>query len=289
MKHRAATDLTDYARRYDYTAYLSKRDWAFEYLRRNPKFQKAAWAGLSEAPDGQIACHGITVMQLNERQPEAEAWGLKFFCNPDLAAPNAPVFWTSDAAPLIVQVTVVPREPHERHALFEKTINRCRMLHLTDYDGSEHLVHIGKASSVQVACTGHTLVTTKPVKTFLSVGEIDDLDIRQEMVKQTTQVYGDHVVDPPEFSYKARLARNGLIALDGYRAGLTDREVAYIIDGYSSVQRGIENGDRSLIRRVKTYRDKAIELSEGGYRDLLLPANYAFDRYKCKSDSEKQT
>lgn len=264
-------EFSTYRQSYNYTAYLSNRDWRFEYLRRIPAFEKDAWDGYTRAPSGVLACHEITLLKLKERQPGAEKWGLKFFPAPDQAAPKAPVFWTEETDPYFVRVAVVPRNPEDPHDLFEETIKRCKMLHLTDENRTEHLVHIGPGSSIQVRCYGHTLVTSKPVKTSFSQDALEGLDHRLDVVRRATLVYGDHIVDPPQFSRKARLLRNGLIALDGYKAGLSDRQVASIIEGDASVEHGLENGDRSLIKRVKYYRDRAIELCEAIERGVPTP------------------
>lgn len=275
-------EFSTYLRSYNYTAYLSKRDWRYEYQRRIDDYEKDAWNGYTNAPIGTIACHDITLLKLKKRQAAAEKWGLKFFPPPDRAAPKAAAFWTEEIDPGAVHVTVLPREPGEPHDLFEETIKRCKMLHLTDENSVEHLVHIGPGSSVQVRCHGHTLITSKPVKTSFSVDALDDLDDHLNMVRRATRVYGDHIVDPPVFSNKARLLRNGLIALDGHKAGLSDRQVASIIEGDASVAQGIELGDRSLIKRVKYYRDRSIELCHEIQLGVPTPDLFV---WSAKSDS----
>ena len=261
--------LGSYRDKYAYTAYLSRRDWAYEYLRRNQAFEKEAWMSLGQSPRGRIACHNITVLRLKSRQRAAEEWGLRFFPNPEAPAPSADVFWTESAYPDVLRATVVPRSPDESHPLFDETVRKCRMTHLTDEEGVEHLVAYGKGCSVQVCFTGHTLVTTKPVKTFFAVGEFDSLDEQVRILRQSKKVYGDHITEPPVFSRRAIMLRNGLIALDGYRAGLTDRQIAWIIDGHAAVEAGVAKGDRSLINRICYYREKAIALSDGRYRSFL--------------------
>ena len=264
-------EFSSYRQSYNYTAYLSNRDWRFEFLRRIAAFEIDAWEGYPDAPSGKRACHDITLMGLDEKQPAAEKWGLKFFPAPDMAAPRAPVFWTEEIDPQFVHVTVVERDPDEPHDLFEETIKRCKMIHLTDENQVEHLVHIGPGSSVQVKCHGHTLVTQKPVKTTFSVDAVVGLEDHFDMVRHATSVYGHHMIDPPRFSRKARLLRNGLIALDGHKAGLSDRQIASIIEGDASVKHGVEHGDRSLIKRVKYYRDRGMDLCDQIQRGVTTP------------------
>lgn len=270
-------EFSTYRQSYDYTAYLSRRDWRFEYLRRIRAFEKEAWDGYADAPSGKLACHDITLLRLQRRQPAAEKWGLRFFLSPDRIAPKVCAFWTDEIDPHFVQVTVVPRDPDEPHDLFEETIKRCKMIHLTDENRVEHLVHIGPGSSVQVKCQGHTLVTSRPVKTSFSQDALVGLEDHFNMVRRATAVYGEHIADPPEFSRTSRLLRNGLIALDGHKAGLSDRQVASIIEGDASVAHGVENGDRSLIKRVKYYRDRAKSLCDEIQRGVPTPDLFMCD------------
>ena len=269
METQSLNDLTQYSQKYAYTAYLSRRDWAYEYLRRVPAFEQAAWNGLSTSPIGRIACHDITVMRMRSRQPAAEAWGLKFFPNPEIPAPKAHVFWTEKAHPDILDVNVSPRAPNEKHPLFDETIRKCRMAHLTDENGQEHLIVYGRGCSVQVRANGHTLVTTKPVKTSFSVSTLSGFEEYVEILRRSKNVYGDHITDPAQFSRKALLLRNGLITLDGQRAGLSDRQIAWIINGMQTVEEAVAQGDRSLINRVSYYRENAAELCAGGYKAFL--------------------
>jgi hypothetical protein len=199
-------------------------------------------------------------MRISKRDLDAEKWGLRFFLTPDRAAPKVPVFWTEEVDPQVVNVSVLPRNENEPHDLFDTTIKRCKMFHLTDQNGAEHLVHVGPGSSVQVRCWGHTLLTSRPVKTSFSVDAIEGLETHLDTVRRATQVYGRHIQDPPIFSRKARLLRNGLIALDGRRAELSDRQIASIIEGDRLVRDACAIGDRSLVNRVKYYRDRAIDL-----------------------------
>ncbi|MEL6758584.1 MAG: hypothetical protein AAFP81_19310 [Pseudomonadota bacterium] len=270
-------EFSTYCAAYNYTAYLADRDWRYEYLRRIDAFEKQAWQEYASAPSGRIACHDILLLRLKSRQTAAEKWGLRFFPPPDSAAPKARVFWTEEIDPNCVSVTVVPRERGQPHDLFEETIKKCKMLHLTDENRVEHLVHIGPGSSVQVRCHGHTLLTAKPVKTSFSVDALEGLDDHLKMVRRATTVYGEHMADPPEFSRKARLLRNGLIALDGQKAGLSDRQIASIIEGEASVEHGLENGDRSLVKRVKYYRDRARGLCDEIERGVATPDLFICD------------
>lgn len=270
METREIADLSSYLQRYDYTANLAPRDWAYEYLRRVPEFEDAAWKAQAGAVSEKTACHEITVIKMRYPQPDAERWGLKFFPNPEIPAPKAHVFWTDKAYGDKVRINVMDAGPGEVDTTFEETIRKCRMAHLTDIDGCEHLVINGNGCSVQVICEGRSLVTADPVKTVFTVDGFEDFEHNTRILKESKRVYGDQSKEPLIFSRKAEMRRNGLIALDGMRAGLSDRQIAWIINGQDLVEAGVAKGDRSLVKRVRTYRENALALCDGGYRELLF-------------------
>lgn len=271
MGYKNISDLDAYRARYDYTAYLSRRDWAYEYLRRVPAFETAAWKAQEHAISKMTACHQISLLKMLRPQPEAEAWGLKFFPNPGVPAPKAKVFWNDEAHAEKIHVWVSERKPDEPNRIFDQTVAKCRVEHLVDWDGHEHLIIRGKQCSIQVRCHDLSLYHPTPVKMSFNVSDVDEIERYSKILEQSKLVFGDYIVSPPPFTRKAQLMRNGLIALDGRRAGLTDRQIASIIEGTETVEAGVAKGDRSLIRRVRTYRDKAQALCGGGYRDLLAP------------------
>lgn len=271
MANRNSVDLSSYLHKYDYTAYLSRRDWAYEYLRRVPAFEKAAWAAQAGVLSSRIACHNITTLKMKCPHPEAEAWGLKFFPSPAMAAPRAHVFWIDEAHSEKVLMSIVDRLPGEVDATYDTTVRDCDLVHLTDEQGWEHLVVHGNGCSVQVKCRGKSLLTLDPVKATFTVDSHLNIEHQTRILNEATRIYGDQPAGSARFTRKTEILRNGLIALDGIRAGLSDRQIAWIIFGKETVQSGIANGDRSLTQRVKTYRDNANALCEGGYREFLVP------------------
>ncbi len=85
MKIHENRDLGDVVRKYDYTAKLGRDRWAWEFLRRSVEFRNIARAYSSEDHVSRRPgpFPGVTLLKLRRPQPEAEAWGLAFFPNPD--------------------------------------------------------------------------------------------------------------------------------------------------------------------------------------------------------------
>lgn len=64
---------------YDYMRTLSRRDWAWEGLRRNPAYQDEARAHLMNAQNSTRSESGATLTRMHEPSPRAEAWALRSF------------------------------------------------------------------------------------------------------------------------------------------------------------------------------------------------------------------
>ncbi|WP_159587935.1 transcriptional regulator domain-containing protein [Chelativorans xinjiangense] len=68
---------------YDYTERLTRRGWAWEFLRRNPDFQKDLARGLSRAAWLETES-GVVVIRLAPSDVDLSQWGL-LFCRLDRA------------------------------------------------------------------------------------------------------------------------------------------------------------------------------------------------------------
>lgn len=64
---------------YDYMRTLSRRDWAWEGLRRIPDYQDDARAHLTDAHVSTELESGATFTRMHGRSPGAEAWALRSF------------------------------------------------------------------------------------------------------------------------------------------------------------------------------------------------------------------
>lgn len=66
-----------------------------------------------------------------------------------------------------------------------------------------------------------------------------------------------------------RKLNEALVALDGYQAGASQREIAAVLFGRSSAEAAWRNGDFSFKQRVHRAVAKGRALSAGGYVALL--------------------
>jgi len=267
MLVRAIETLSDLLIRYDYTAGLSRANWAWEFARRNPDLRDDAFAGLSRTQP-RTACHGIRLIRLPEPDLTAEAWGLLRFPNPDRPAFSIDLFWSCQAYPRMLGVHVRDRIPGETDGIFEKGMRLCKITHLTDAFGREHLCVRGASRAVQLRCSGKSLLGTQPMKMEFCMTGPESPDRFVQTLKRAHFVF-QSPRRTPAWSGRALRYRNALIALDAHEAGMSYRDMATIFHGEqggSSDWTGAFHAKKSSMARLLA---KGQRLRDGGYRDLL--------------------
>jgi hypothetical protein len=255
---------------YEYTCRLSRSRWAWEFLRRNAEFRQATlWTDqshISEKP----ACHGIRLLRPQCDQIDAEKFGLVFFPDIDANGYDADVFWIPALYARALTMQVVPRHPSERDDIFEQTINVCEVTHLTDRVGREYLMIRGHGHSIQVACSGLSLLSVEPVRMKLIIDNVSSMDETLKVIGRAQRILGKEDPNFSETWTRSSLAfRNALIALDAHEAGLTYFKTAAIIYGEERATEAWQSASRAMKDEMRRALARGRELRDGGYRDLL--------------------
>jgi hypothetical protein len=261
----AAVNLSGYVQKYDYTKGLRRRDWAWEFLRRNNKFQEEAYAHFHSVQRSMSCIADSKILHLYERYPLAETWGLHFFPNPDQPAPRADVYWLTSWDPSIVAMHVTARQNGEVDEM-KAVIDGCQIDVLRDHNGIEHLLTRGAFSSAQSICSGKSLLHARePVKVIL--------DTRGPgKMRRAYEAYqlAEEILHPGPFRWteKTKRLRNALVCLDVKAAGLPLRHAAEIMFGAERVESDWSK-QKSLRDLMSSYLGTGQRLSEHGYRRLL--------------------
>lgn len=79
VKHYVGPSWPPTLKAYDYMRMLSRRDWAWEGLRRNPAYQDETLAHLTNSQDSTQLEGGALLTRMHEPSPRAEAWALRSF------------------------------------------------------------------------------------------------------------------------------------------------------------------------------------------------------------------
>ena len=270
MKVRAFEENERFAERYDDLAGISREGWAWEHLRRCPEFIREAYSQ-QDAVSRLDGCQNVQLLKLRRPMPEAEKWGLICFPHPDQRAIDADVFWSAEQFPRQVEVMVTLRAEGEIDEIFEETVRVCRVKHLIDATGGEHLRIQGKGCSVQVRCHGLSLLSGDLVRMDYKISGVRDFDEKVKIMQAAKAVYGDHTDAPIPFTTEGERRRNGLMALDARQAGLSLSEIARLIFGETRVSKEWGRDGRWMKDRVRGYIASATRIMEGGYRNLLKP------------------
>ena len=257
--------LTGYAQKYDYTSGLRRRDWAWEFLRRNEAFSKEAYANYHIVQRSMSCIANSIVLHLYERCPLAEIWGLMFFPNPDEPAPRADVYWLSGWDPAIVSMFVTSRKAEEKDEM-NAVIDGCQIDVLRDHHGTAHMLTRGEFSSAQSICTGKSLLHAKePVKVILDPRGPGRMQRALDAYKLAEDILHR---GPFKWTERTKRFRNALICLDVKAAGLSLRDAAEIIYGNERVSSDWAN-QKSLRDLVRGFYRTGQRLSDHGYRGLL--------------------
>lgn len=263
---KSSTTSSGYLSKYEYAIGFRRRDWAWEFLRRNTAFLSDAYRHHGQVEIQPSCVPNSKLLRVHTRQNEARDWGLLFFPNPDQAALKADVFWDPALDPLHVTVMVTPRDKADPDDLFERTVASCSIDHLTDYDGQEHLLVRGAHGTAQSKCSGVSILASdQPVKVSLNMRGPDRIDHAYLAYKRAEKIL---YPGPWHWTERTRRLRNALICLDVKDAGLPQRFAASIIFGEERVEREWTTS-KSFRDLTRSFYRKGRRLRSGGYRRLL--------------------
>ena len=258
--------------RYDYLSRLSMDRWAWEYLRRNPRFRRDYALCAELGPSESMApCAPIRMLKSRAEQRLAGRWGLIFMPDPALGGFEADAVWSEAALPGQVEIHCSPRGPGETCDLWDRTLPIAKITHISDYLGREYLLVRGKGCVVQVKCTGLPLIGLEPVRMKFTVSDVETYERMARGQKAVLDLYGDGPdLSVPLWTKTTQILRNGLIALDGLAKDMTRREIAILLYGEARVAEGWSQDGGGLRDAVKYLVRKAEGLRDGGYLMELL-------------------
>lgn len=259
---------------YDYLSRLSMDRWAWEYLRRNPKYRRDYGLCRSLAPSESAApCAPIRMLKDRSQQGFAGRWGLVFMPDPRLNGFEADAVWNETAFPGQVEIHCSPLGPGERCDLWERTLPIAKITHISDRLGREYLLVRGKACVVQVRCTGLPLIGLEPVRMKFTLSDIEAYERMARGQRAVLELYGEGPDLPaPLWTKTTQILRNGLIALDCLARNMTRREIALLLFGEARVASDWNQEGGTLRDAVKYLVRKAEGLRDGGYLLELLGA-----------------
>jgi len=250
---RACVELDQYRSKYDYLIGLTRRGWAYEHLRRNTAFRKAAYQHQSGFVRATLWEHDMYLL----------------FPAPDHSALFADVFWSERVYPNHIRVNVRSRLEDEVDEIFQAATGLCRIRQLTDWNRFEHVLIQGRCCAIQIRCYGLSLRSAHPVKMSFELSGPAQMEREFRNIKKASRAYQPPDPARQQWTPRTLSLRDGLIALDVTDAGLPLRAAAEIIHGSADVAEKWVDSGRHMKDRLHKRLINARHIRDGGYRAYL--------------------
>lgn len=249
---------------YEYAVALTPRDWAWEFLRRNPEFQMAWWQS-RDTFEITFSNSTLTIIHARTDALAAENWGCFYTDAPDIDARSANVFWSPAHFATILHMHAVSTDARSNMAPFDLRQQTCPASLLFAADSTQHLLFHGRGHGIQLAVSGASLL--EPVHLLadpvFNVGEA-----RQRL--EALARFNDFVAGlPPPVGRKAMRLGKILQALDGSLAGAPHRDIAVALFGTERVEADWNDPGQNLRDRVRRAVKRGRDLMSGGYLKFL--------------------
>jgi hypothetical protein len=227
---------------------------AWEFLRRNPDYQKA-WLAAGSGP---------------LRSVVAAAWGLVRLESPDRDARLANVFWHQSVSREVLTLTALKSEHAERTQKLPPYGLQCRVTVQVGRDGEQHILFAEEGRFFQLEV--HGLQGLENVRLTTEIV----LSPRQAAARvQALRRFSDMITHrrlrtflyPPDMR-ASRLARL-LQVLDGWNSRVSYRDIALAIFGEERVSADWRDPGAHLRDHLRRALRSGRALMMGGYRRLL--------------------
>lgn len=267
---------TDQLYRYDYMRGLSRSNWAWEALRRNPNFLEDA----SKRPANDISLKaipelpGVKFLRPRYKQTLAKKWGLAFFPNPKHNSCSADVFWTDELYPRKLSVYVANSPRAAPNDLLECLLNKAEILHYTHLDGREQILLRAHHQTIQIRCEGLSLLSWSPRKMHLVYDGRDLSGARWNFFESKADAFlSAQTNNLRDWTRKSLARRNALIAFDCRAVGLSIFDTAAVLYGHKEADAAWASPSDALRQKTLRAIKRGRNLVCGGYRELLLGRN----------------
>jgi hypothetical protein len=254
--------LEDYA----YTVGLDRPGLAWEFLRRNARYIHDVQDNPSTISKAALHSSGAQVFTLRQREMLAESWGLVAPVDPTKCAGDATMFWLPSR-----MNSIIPCHANASNDNHAETVNlshfRGQKSVLVTSAG-EYLVIRDHHNTARLIIKGKSILTGDCVFSF-SFDGIENAISRLHALRELRQLMcvsqsSSSLNRPSDTKY-----RDYLVALDGYLAQRSYRDIAEVLYGSDRVKEVWTNETRHLKDKVRRAVQAGIELMNGGYVKLL--------------------
>lgn len=252
---------------YRYILGLAPCGLAWEFLRRNPDYQRD-WRLSSPGQVTRLSFNnGWQAIRLRRRYRQAEVWGLKFFADPRESAQTAETFWYPDVYGRTLAVLLSTWDGVKRPSLKDCSCHKSLLITAAGR-------WVARLSADRLSLQLSALESLRLSDKLAILPVITDmLDTKRQLrlLQEFSDLFHDALnTHRTRFgSLKLQNCLEALVALDGHLAGASYREIAKVIVGEDRVEAEWHGGQGALKTRIVRAVKRGRALMAGGYKDLL--------------------
>jgi hypothetical protein len=266
LRHYVGPDWPIDLARYAYVLNVCRSDLAWEFLRRNPDYQRDYRLSRRGADRPRRLVTGQYLTRLRRRSLRCDRWGLDPLVDPTRPAPLAPLCWTIGVSAPVLDAVAERTTVDVPAALSIKSIATAR--HIVIGPTGEEVVILrdaGRAATLRLKGSRASLGAVNV--TFL----IQDLPDPQRLAQRFRAL--ERLISAPRFEVRPSRTRlfyrDALLALDARLVGLSHREIAILLHGPDAVRSTWLRSSGSIRERVRHLLARGQALRDGAYRKLL--------------------
>lgn len=254
--------LEDYA----YAAGLDRPGWAWEFLRRSPKYQLDWQTQKATMPKSRLHSSGATYCCLRQNCSAAKIWGLALFIDPQKTALQIGIHWHSNV--IHRQVSCVAIYANDNKVERESLSRFYGQIYVLSFDGEEHVIIQQGVISARFKIKGRSFLKDDCQLVYQIEG-LERFNLVAETLSNLRRLKCDTQPAKIAFGQTELRLRECLVALDGHIAGRTYRDVAEVLYGSNRVKEVWTNETRHLKDKVRRAVAAGVDYMNGGYLKLL--------------------
>jgi hypothetical protein len=251
---------------YAYVLNLCPSDLAWEFLRRNPSYQRDY--GLSRRSPDRSCRIGPTrwLTRLRRVPPQSYRWGLSPLVDPKWPAPQAPLCWRMAASAPVLDARAERASPGAPSSL--SIVSCVAATHIVIGPAGEEYIIFRDAERAATLRLEGARASLGPVNlTFLIAGLPDTGTLTKRLSALSDLITAPRLSAPP--SRMRLFLRDALLALDARQIGMSHREIAALLDDTEGAHESEFRTTEFLRARVRHAILRGQQFRDGEYRKLL--------------------
>jgi len=251
---------------YDYIETLNSNELAWEFLRRNPDYQRDFAALAPPLPAPEILSSGHVIWHVPEASADGSHWGLWPLVGPKLSALDAPICWRPATGAAILPAIAVRAPVAAEADLSLASLSSVRHI-VVRRDGTYCLLANSTDHAIALQVRGDWIVDAPINVTF----QLHRLFFAAKAGSWLSKLPGLLSAPPRHICRTPRRKHlsDALIALDGHLSGANYRDLADIIFSRALAATAWSSSSRAMKDTVIRSLDRGRKLARSGYLRLI--------------------